>query len=75
MEVFIPDRETDKVFVLIAKPSELGICGRDAAYLASVEPYGSADPCIRANYQVEFRYMVTPEKRAAVASLVGLRDW
>lgn len=75
MEVFTPHRDTGAVFNLIAGLTALGIRGRDASYLASVEPYGSDDPCVRANYVTEFRFMVAPEKRAAAATLVGLREW
>ena len=75
MEIFVPDRDTDAVFALIAQLGELGIGGRDASYLASVEPYASADPQVRANYLAEFRFMVTPDRRAAAAGLVGLKEW
>lgn len=75
VEIFVPDRDTDAVFALIAQLGELGIGGRDASYLASVEPYASADPQVRAKYLTEFRFMVTPDKRAAAAGLVGLKEW
>ena len=75
MEMFVPDRDTTAVFALIGQLAALGISGRDASYLASVEPYASADPVVRANYLAEFRFMVAPDKRAAAARLVGLKQW
>ena len=71
----MPDRDTAAVFALIGELGALGISGRDASYLASVEPYASADPLVRANYLAEFRFMVTPDKRVAAAGLVGLKEW
>lgn len=75
MECFTPNRDSAAVFDLITRLSQIGIVGRDASYLASVEPYGSSDPIVRANYLAEFRFMVAPDKRAAAAGLVGLTDW
>ena len=75
MDVFIPDREAGRVLDLMHQLQALGIGGRDAAYLASVEPFRSPDPCVRDNYLAEFRFMVRREHRAAAARLVGLSSW
>jgi hypothetical protein len=75
MEVFVPDHEAGRVLVLMRHLEGLGIQGRDAAYLASVDPQRSQDPVDRARYLDEFRYMVQPGQRAAAARLVGLGDY
>ncbi len=75
MDVFIPDREPALIFDLIAKLRESGVHGRDAAFLASVRPCASWDAEVRANYLAEFRFMVAPENRPAVAALLELESW
>jgi hypothetical protein len=75
MEIFVPDRDSDAVFALIRQLGELGIRGRDASYLASVEPGASLDTAKQDRYRDEFRYIVAPEQRAAAAGLLGLSDW
>jgi hypothetical protein len=75
VEVFIGDRGGAEISGLVAELKALGLRGRDAAYLASIDPYGSVDPEVRANYLREFKVMVGADQRAAAARLVGLQEW
>ena len=74
MEVFLPDRDPLEVLALITRLRALGVQGRDASFLASVRPAASWDDSVRANYLKEFRYMVGPDRRCAVAELLGLDE-
>jgi hypothetical protein len=75
MEIFSPDREGAEAVRLTKKLKRLGIGGRDAAYLASVDPTRTVDDCVRANYRKEFRFMVARDQRAEAARLIGLAEW
>ena len=75
MEVFIPDHEVAKTMATMQSLVALGMQGRDAAYLASVDPHRTQDPVDRARYLEEFRFMVQPSQRLAAARLVGLGEW
>ncbi|TFI56892.1 hypothetical protein E2493_17975 [Sphingomonas parva] len=75
MEVFVASRESPDVLALVERLKALGLSGRDAAYLASVDLPATADPQVRANFLSEFRFMVGAERRAEAARLVGLEEW
>jgi hypothetical protein len=75
MEVFVAGREGPEVLALVDRLKALGLSGRDAAYLASVDMPVSADPQVRANFASEFRFMVAAGQRAEAARLVGLDEW
>jgi hypothetical protein len=75
MELFVAGREGPEVLALVEQLKSLGLSGRDAAYLASVDLPASADPQVRANFVSEFRFMVGAERRVEAARLVGLEEW
>ena len=75
MEVFVPSRDDPDALALIARLKQLGLAGRDAAYLACIAPPSPEDRSARENYLSEFRFMVRPEQRAEAARLVGLESW
>ena len=75
MEVFVPSRDDPDAIALIAQLKQLGLAGRDAAYLACVVPPSPSDPSAHENYLSEFRFMVRPDQRAEAARLVGLESW
>jgi hypothetical protein len=75
MEVFTPDRNGPEALALVARLKQLGIRGRDAAYLASVEFHRTTDECVRENYLAEFRFMVAPDRREEAARLIQLESW
>lgn len=75
MEVFEPDRSPAEVAVLIGQLRGLGLCGRDAAYLASVAPPPEDQAAERARYGEEFDFMVPRDKRAAAAALLDVIAW
>jgi hypothetical protein len=75
LEVFVASREGPEVITLIGELKALGLSGRDAAYLASIDLPASADPQVRANFVSEFRFMVGEDCRAQAARLVGLDEW
>lgn len=72
MEVFVATRAPAEVAKLMAQLRHLGISGRDAAYLASREPPGTADPVARKSFIAEFKYMVPPPSRDEAARLLGI---
>lgn len=72
MEVFVPSREDPEALALVASLKQLGLAGRDAAYLACVAPPSPADVIAHRAYVAEFRFMVPPARRAEAARLVGL---
>ncbi|QAY75908.1 hypothetical protein [Sphingosinicella sp. BN140058] len=75
MEVFVPSRDDPEALALIARLKQLGLGGRDAAYLACIAPPAASDPSAHENYLSEFRFMVPPAQRAEAARLVGLERW
>jgi hypothetical protein len=72
MEVFVPDRDAAEVLALMGRLSDLGIAGRDAAYLASVYvPVETGTPEMT-HFIREFEFMVAARSRVSAASLIGL---
>jgi hypothetical protein len=74
MDVIQGIRVPGEALPLVAALKRLGIGGRDAAYLASID-FEAADAELRKNYRMEFRYMVGVDERAEAARLIGLSDW
>ena len=72
MEVFIPGRQPDQAFALMARLRELGIGGRDAAYLATVLPPQEWGTPEMACYIKELEFIVALAERPAAARLLGL---
>jgi len=74
MEFFEGARAPDDALPLVAALKRLGLSGRDAAYLASID-LEAGDAELRKNYREEFRYMVGTQARPEAARLIGLSDW
>lgn len=75
MEVFVAARAPGEAVSLMKRLRKLGMSGRDAAYLASIDPPEAFDPAARANFVAEFEFMVPPAQRSEAARLVGLEGW
>ena len=75
MEVFVSQREPRDALTLTRKLKALGLRGRDAAYLASLQLPSNEDRGAVDHYLAEFRYMVAEENRPEAARLIGLREW
>jgi hypothetical protein len=75
VEVFVSQREPETALSLTAKLKALGLRGRDAAYLASAALPTAEDRGAVDHYIAEFRYMVSEERRAEAARLIGLREF
>ena len=75
MEVFVSQREPRDALTLTRKLKALGLRGRDAAYLASLQLPSKEDRGAVDHYLAEFRYMVAEESRPEAARLIGLREW
>jgi hypothetical protein len=73
MEIFVPDRQPEETMALMARLHAIGIGGRDAAYLASVEPPQEPGTPEMADYVKGFELMVTAAARRPAAALLGLR--
>lgn len=75
MEVFVSQREPGDAVTLTRKLKALGLRGRDAAYLASLQLPSGEDRGAIDHYLAEFRYMVAEDRRSEAAKLIGLREW
>lgn len=74
MECFQGTRSPNEVLPIVAALKRMGLSGRDAAYLASID-LQAEDAALRDAYRQEFRYMVAAEERAEAARLIGLSEW
>ncbi len=74
MEQYVPDRSPHEAMTLMAKLHEIGIHGRDAAYLATIVPPQEAATPEMASFLREFELMVAPASRPSAARLIGMPE-
>ncbi len=72
MEQYVPDRPPHEAMSLMAKLHEIGIHGRDAAYLATVVPPQDHATPEMTSFLREFELMVAPASRTSAARLIGM---
>jgi hypothetical protein len=74
MEQYVPERAPHEALELMAKLNEIGIQGRDAAYLATVVPPRDQATPEMTSFLREFELMVAPASRSSAAMLIGMPD-
>lgn len=72
MELFVPERCSEEILLIMSDLRDLGVGGRDAAYLASINPPEVEGTPEMAMYLKEFKLMVHRSARSRAADLLGI---